>query len=623
MHKLIIEDDEGRTTVVPLVRDELSIGRKEGNAIRLTERNVSRQHARLLKKNGAVVVEDLSSYTGVRINGIRIEAPTAVHDGDQVSIGDYKLTVRDESGTDREAPTATVVPAVSAVAASNLAATVPAVNAPAVVPVLAPAPSGEVAPDGAPRTANEAAPTIPLRTLVETTRLAARIPPARLVVVTTALGGMEFLLDRPSLVIGRTEENDIILNHPSISRHHAKVVRDGDRYTVVDLQSANGVHVSGETYERVDVQPGDVIELGHVKMRVVGPGETWTYDPREYLPKSRRTWKIGAAVAGLAVVGGVIVVLQGRNPSLPASPALVAEAPKAAVGPKAEDLLAQATTAVEGENWDKAVTALDLLFNRPSDQPATNLKGQAAALRKKVDLERRSADLYAAFEEAVNAKEPDVALTRFEGIPTESVYKGRAEPALADVKTQFLAMHLDLADAARTQGRCDDARGEVEKIEQIDPENRKAQQIAKSCRQKAAPRVAAAAPPPPPAPRPPAVRSARMAARLAATRTPASGSSDEFAPVAAETSSGATDPAELIKEARAAWLHQQCGQAIELSRKALKAKPGAGEAHQIIAVCSCSMKDRDGALKSYAKLDERSRGMVRNICGKNGIELEP
>ena len=111
MHKLIIEDDEGRTTVVPLVRDELSIGRKEGNAIRLTERNVSRQHARLSKKNGAVIVEDLSSYTGVRINGIRIESPTAVHDGDQVSIGDYKLTVRDESGADREAPTATVVPA--------------------------------------------------------------------------------------------------------------------------------------------------------------------------------------------------------------------------------------------------------------------------------------------------------------------------------------------------------------------------------------------------------------------------------------------------------------------------------------------------------------------------------
>ena len=39
--KLIIEDDEGRKTVVPFARDEITIGRQEGNTIRLTERNVS------------------------------------------------------------------------------------------------------------------------------------------------------------------------------------------------------------------------------------------------------------------------------------------------------------------------------------------------------------------------------------------------------------------------------------------------------------------------------------------------------------------------------------------------------------------------------------------------------
>ena len=50
MYKLIIEDDEGKTTVVPLIRDEITIGRKEGNTIRLTERNVSRRHAKLVKQ---------------------------------------------------------------------------------------------------------------------------------------------------------------------------------------------------------------------------------------------------------------------------------------------------------------------------------------------------------------------------------------------------------------------------------------------------------------------------------------------------------------------------------------------------------------------------------------------
>ena len=36
MYKLIIEDDEGKTTEVPIIRDEITVGRKEGNTIRLT-----------------------------------------------------------------------------------------------------------------------------------------------------------------------------------------------------------------------------------------------------------------------------------------------------------------------------------------------------------------------------------------------------------------------------------------------------------------------------------------------------------------------------------------------------------------------------------------------------------
>jgi len=56
--KLIIEDDAGKTIVVPFARDEITIGRKEGNTIRLTERNVSRFHAKLVREGNAVHVED-------------------------------------------------------------------------------------------------------------------------------------------------------------------------------------------------------------------------------------------------------------------------------------------------------------------------------------------------------------------------------------------------------------------------------------------------------------------------------------------------------------------------------------------------------------------------------------
>src|SRR5579864_6768281 len=103
MWKLVIEDDEGKRTVVPLTRDQYSIGRKEGNTIRLTERNVSREHARLFKRNGAAegdqptfVLEDLTSYNGVFVNGFRVAQAQDLAHGDLVQIGDYRIVLQDE-----------------------------------------------------------------------------------------------------------------------------------------------------------------------------------------------------------------------------------------------------------------------------------------------------------------------------------------------------------------------------------------------------------------------------------------------------------------------------------------------------------------------------------------------
>src|SRR5438445_9317219 len=99
MYKLIIEDDEGKATVVPLIRDEITIGRKEGNTIRLTERNVSRKHAKLSKANGTIYIEDLSSYNGIKVNGDRISGRAPVNEGDRIQIGDYQLALKLDKAT--------------------------------------------------------------------------------------------------------------------------------------------------------------------------------------------------------------------------------------------------------------------------------------------------------------------------------------------------------------------------------------------------------------------------------------------------------------------------------------------------------------------------------------------
>jgi pSer/pThr/pTyr-binding forkhead associated (FHA) protein len=59
------------------------------------ERGVSRRHARILKREGTVVVEDLGSINGTFINGKRLAPylPEVLHRGDQLQLGKLLIEV--------------------------------------------------------------------------------------------------------------------------------------------------------------------------------------------------------------------------------------------------------------------------------------------------------------------------------------------------------------------------------------------------------------------------------------------------------------------------------------------------------------------------------------------------
>ena len=271
MFKLVIQDDEGKTTVVPLIRDEIYIGRKEGNTIRLTERNVSRRHARILRNNGEVQIEDLGSYNGIRVNNARIAERVSLRISDQVQIGDYKLYLKAE-GVEQvdDARTMPIERIDNAPATEVMNAAVP--------------PASPIPPTPAPqRTQMAVADTDPGgRPVATAAQVAALTAPGgygKLVVVSSNFAGKEFDLTRPQMIVGRTDENDLVINHRSISRNHAKVIRDTEtqRYTISDLQSSNGVRVNGQDYGKVELRRGDVVDLGHVRLRFVEPGEDFVF----------------------------------------------------------------------------------------------------------------------------------------------------------------------------------------------------------------------------------------------------------------------------------------------------------------------------------------------------------
>ena len=70
-----------------------------------------------------------------------------------------------------------------------------------------------------------------------------------------------FELDKDVLVIGRKSDCDIILNDEQISKHHARIIKDGERYRIEDLGSMNGTCINGKEIKRVLLRDGDRINI--------------------------------------------------------------------------------------------------------------------------------------------------------------------------------------------------------------------------------------------------------------------------------------------------------------------------------------------------------------------------
>jgi pSer/pThr/pTyr-binding forkhead associated (FHA) protein len=309
MWKLVIEDDEGKRTVVPLTRDDYTIGRQEGNTIRLTERNVSREHGRIKRKRPAspppappsatnghgkdnFVLEDRSSYNGLFVNGLRVAHTQDLQHGDLIQIGDYRIVLQDD-----------------AAAAVETAA----------IPITTTEPG------------HDPKATIPMAAAFRGQDLTDR--PSRFVMLVGPTPGVEYPLDRERMTIGRAEDASISVNHNSVSRLHCEVHALGDgRYEIVDKGSSNGVRVNAVELKRSIIEAGDVIELGDVRFKFVGAGQVFVPGPNEsqqltaisdreaeLADPRRKSWGgyalpiFGAGLVGALIIIAVVFLLQARK----------------------------------------------------------------------------------------------------------------------------------------------------------------------------------------------------------------------------------------------------------------------------------------------------------------------
>jgi pSer/pThr/pTyr-binding forkhead associated (FHA) protein len=206
------------------------IGRAEENAVGLFgDPGVQPRHAVIERRTTGYALKNLAVQEGTFVNGQRIET-AELHDGDRIRIGNYELSFHQRQGAQGARLAAQRPPMRMAEPMRPAAATDAAASAGAAESSRAASATTAASADG-PCLLGSSGERFPLRIGTATT-------------------------------LGRALDNDIVVNHASVSRHHASIEARNGAFRLRDLGSQNGTYVGAERVTEAPIADGDKVKLG-------------------------------------------------------------------------------------------------------------------------------------------------------------------------------------------------------------------------------------------------------------------------------------------------------------------------------------------------------------------------
>lgn len=380
MFTLTIEDNNTQ------VADQFSfdhgsyiIGRLDECDIVLPSSSVSRKHARIFIENDRCYIEDLGSANGVIVDGQRVVQRRDLGTASQIRVGDFYMYLEFRS------------------------------------------------PDSHGR-----------KTALNTLFITDSSDHHKLVRINDSFAGEEFSLSEVENTIGRTDENFILLSDPSISRKHGRIVRDGDFYTAVDLNSSNGTRVNGKPLQAPRVlKVGDIVEFGDIEFVFVD-GATLV-NPADYIRRQNSAnilnttaARVALAVVLLAGAAALVYVVVGPNQSANTN----AEAQAlGGLDQRAAGAMSAGQANMRRQDWSGAIAQFnEVLALAPDHVDAQELREQAYAEQEAAELLRQGEDLSA---QGQHLEARDIFLE----IPRNTVAHQRAQSTLTHVE-KTLAYNL-------------------------------------------------------------------------------------------------------------------------------------------------------------------------------------
>jgi len=113
--------------------------------------------------------------------------------------------------------------------------------------------------------------------------------------------GMLNLSQVTSILIGRDPNNYLPLNHPTVSNQHAKIERRGNQLVIQDLGSTNGTFVNGRRITQMNLNAGDVVQIGPFKL-------IWDSQQQQLAQAVGLGHRLDALNLGLEVGGGKMIL---------------------------------------------------------------------------------------------------------------------------------------------------------------------------------------------------------------------------------------------------------------------------------------------------------------------------
>lgn len=346
---LLIITREGDTVRSQAVDAEISIGRGEGNVIRLEDRAVSRKHAIIRKTSEGVQIEKQSDFAPIRLNGVECTR-ALIRDGDVVDIGPFRVRLdakkeppkeisRDVEKLPPEAMEATVVLNESEMQRAeplptDFSSDTLDLGADGALlidngdanqglgiahPIEGDASGAEVGsedpgtnifneptaengdghiPDlnidfgnlGGDSGSAELERTAPSFDENAATRVITSVVDACLEIDSGLANTEKLDLNKAEVFIGRGKECDLVLNDKKSSRKNTVISRIGNRYVLKDLGSSNGTFLNGSPIQEAELSADDVIRVGEVEIRFIA------LNP-DYEKKKNRFLSVAAAEA--------------------------------------------------------------------------------------------------------------------------------------------------------------------------------------------------------------------------------------------------------------------------------------------------------------------------------------